>query len=147
MKNTATIEIPKGGDRRIHMSYDKSGFVDLGPIKEHITLNDGVMPVHYGYIEGTINEKDGDEIDVIVFSKNEYKTGDKVEIEILGILTREDGDHKVIARDGSVSDSVFEELPTPERELILGYLGFKSPIVSIETKEVAEGWVGNCKKT
>lgn len=29
MKYSAVIEIPKGSDRRIHMSYDNSGFIDL----------------------------------------------------------------------------------------------------------------------
>lgn len=98
MQYIATIEIPKGSDRRIHMSYDKSGFIDLGPIKEHIPVNEGVMPVHYGYIEGTVNKEEGDEVDVIVFSKNPYNTGDKVEIEILGSFVRKDGDHKMMVQ-------------------------------------------------
>jgi len=68
MQHIATIEIPKGSDRRIHMSYDKSGFVDLGPIKDQIPVNEGVTPVCYGYIDGTLNKKEGDEVDVIVFS-------------------------------------------------------------------------------
>lgn len=134
MKYTATIEIPKGTDRRIHMSYDKSGFIDLGPIKDHITVNDGVMPVHYGYIDGTKNIEEGDEVDVIIFSKNNYKTGDKVEIEILGMLIREDGDNKVIARDNSEVDSIFEDLAESERKLIIDYIGYKSPIVHIDSK-------------
>jgi hypothetical protein len=56
MQYTATIEIPKASDRRIHMRYDKTGFIDLGPISEHITVNGGVMPVHYGYIAGLLTK-------------------------------------------------------------------------------------------
>ena len=130
----ATIEIPKGTDRRIHMSFDRSGFVDLGHIKDHIPVNEGVMPVDYGYIDGTLNKDEVDEVDVLVFSKNAYSTGDKVEIEILGMLIREDGDHKVIARDSSESDLVFQELAQTERQLIIDYIGYKSPVRSIDTK-------------
>ena len=143
MQYIATIEIPKGSDRRIHMSFDKSGFIDLGPIKEHVPINEGVMPVNYGYIDGTVNKYEGDEIDVVVFSKNAYITGSKVEIEILGILTREDGDHKVIARDDSEADSVFQKLPEVDRQLIMDYMGYKSPIASVDTKEQALEYVKN----
>jgi inorganic pyrophosphatase len=135
MSYIATIEIPKDSDRRIHLAYDKSGFIDLGSIKEYVPVNEGIMPVHYGYIDGTVNKEEGDEVDVIVFSKKSYNTGDKVEIEILGMLTREDGDHKVIARDNSETDAVFEEQSESEQKLIMDYMGYKSPIVSVDTKE------------
>jgi len=60
MNFTAVIEIPKGSDRRTHMAYDKSGFIDLGPIKDRIPVNNGVCPVDYGFIEGTFNADDND---------------------------------------------------------------------------------------
>ncbi len=134
---TATIEIPKGCDRRIHMSYDKSGFIDLGSIKEQIPINEGVMPVHYGYINNTINKIEGDEIDVLVFSNKDFKTGDQVEIKVIGMITRADGDHKIIAIDETVDDEVFNSLPEQEKKLILDYFGYKSPIISIDSKESA----------
>jgi inorganic pyrophosphatase len=143
MKIKAIIEIPKGSDRRIHMSYDKSGFIDLGPIKEHVPVNEGVMPVHYGYIDGTMNKREGDEVDVIVFSKKSYKTGDKVEIEIIGTFIREDGDHKVIARDSSEDDEVFQELSEIDRKIIMDYIGYKSPIVLVDTKEQSLEYIKN----
>jgi inorganic pyrophosphatase len=143
MKYIATIEIPKGSDRRIHMAYDKSGFIDLGPIKDLIPVNKGIMPVHYGYIDGTMNKGEGDEVDVIIFSKNQYATGDKTEIEILGMFTREDGDHKIIARDYSENDSVFQDLSDSEQKLIKDYMGYKSPIVSIGTREQAIEYIKN----
>src|ERR1700733_12566076 len=137
MQYVAIIEIPKGSDRRIHMSYDNSGFIDFGPIKDHIPVNEGIMPVHYGYIQDTLNKKEGDEIDVIIFSKNSYNTGDKIDIEILGMLTREDGDNKIIARDNSETDSVFSNLPNSKQKLIFDYIGYKSPITSVGDKEEA----------
>ena len=119
------------------MSYDNSGFIDFGPIKDHIPVNEGIMPVHYGYIQDTLNKKEGDEIDVIIFSKNSYNTGDKIDIEILGMLTREDGDNKIIARDNSETDSVFSNLPNSKQKLIFDYIGYKSPITSVGDKEEA----------
>jgi inorganic pyrophosphatase len=137
MTYIATIEIPKGSDRRIHLSYDKSGFIDLGPIKEQIPVNEGIMPVHYGYIENTLNVGEGDEVDVLVFSQKTYKTGDKVKVEILGMFVREDGDHKIVARDDSEENSVFEKLSETNRKLIMDYFGYKSPITLVESRERA----------
>jgi inorganic pyrophosphatase len=141
MKYIAIIEMPRGTNRRIHLAYDKSGFVDLGPIVDQVPVNEGVMPVHYGYIEGTKNETEGDEVDVIVFSKNSYKTGDRVEVEILGSLVRKDGDHKIIAHDSSESNLVFKNLSEAEQKIIVDFMGYKSPIISIDSKEQAEEYV------
>jgi inorganic pyrophosphatase len=146
MQYISVVEMPKGTDRRIHMSYDKTGFVDLGPIKDHIPVNEGVMPVHYGFIEETLNKDDGDEVDVLIFSNSEIKTGDKVNVQILGMLKREDGDNKVIARDETVDDLVFENLNVDERKTILDYMGYKSPIISIETKDKAIEYINSCLK-
>ena len=137
MPYSATIEIPKGTDRRIHLSYDKSGFVDLGPIKEQIPIDEGVMPVHYGYIDNTLNVSEDDEVDVLVFSQKTYNTGDKVKVEILGMFVREDGDHKIIARDDSEENSVFEKLSETDRKLIMDYFGYKSPISLVDSRDNA----------
>ena len=144
MKYKAVIEIPEGCDRRIHMSYDKSGFIDLGPIKDQISVNDGVMPIHYGYIENVINKEEGDEVDVIIFSAKPYKTGDIIEVEIIGMLTRKDNDHKLIAIDGSEETKDFEDISSEEKDLILKYFGFKSEITSIDPKEKALEYLRGC---
>ena len=144
MKYKAVIEIPKGCDRRIHMSYDKSGFIDLGPIKDHISVNDGVMPVHYGYIQNTINKEEGDEVDVLVFSSQSHNTGDIFDVEIVGMLTRKDGDHKLIAIDESSEIKDFEGVLPEEKGLILRYFGHKSEIISVNTKERALEYLRSC---
>lgn len=140
---SATIEIPKGSDRRVHMAYDGSGFIDLGPIKDQIPVNDGVMPVHYGYLNGIMNEKEKDEMDVLVFSSRPLKTGDVLEAEIIGMLTRKDGDHKMITIDRSIKIKGFDDLPNQERDLILKYFGYKSEIVSVDSKEKALEYLQN----
>jgi len=144
MRYLAVIEIPKGSDRRVHMSHDKSGFIDFGPIKEQIPVNDGVMPVCYGYIDNTLNKDDEDNVDVIIFSRRHYGTGDKVLVEIIGMLNREDEDHKLIAIDDSIEIKNFTEIEENERNLILEYFGYKSKISSIDPKEVAIEYLHDC---
>ncbi|MBI3631355.1 MAG: inorganic diphosphatase [Candidatus Staskawiczbacteria bacterium] len=128
------------------MAYNKSGFIDLGPIKDRIPVNDGVMPVDYGFIEGTFNKDDGDEVDVIVFSEKSYKTGDKIEINIVGMLTRADGDNKIIAHDNSLENFVFDQLPELEKQVILDYMGYIAQITSIDNGESALAYVKNSTK-
>jgi inorganic pyrophosphatase len=135
MKYKAVVEIPKGCDKRIHLSYDGISFIDLGLIKEEIPINEGVMPICYGYIENIINEIEKDNLDVIIFSNKPYKTKDKIDIDIIGMINREDGDHKVIAVDNSVSIKDFDDIDQEERNLILEYFGYKSKITSIDNRD------------
>ena len=144
MKYFAVVEIPKGSDRRIHLSHDGGGFIDLGLIKEEIPVNDGVMPVCYGYIENTINEEEKDNVDVIIFSNKSYKSEERIEIEIIGMLNRKDGDHKVIAVDDSINIKNFDGIEAVERKLILDYFGYKSEIVSIDNKEKTLEYIKRC---
>jgi len=144
MKYKATIEIPQGCDKRIHLSYNGVDFIDLGLIKEEIPINNGVMPVHYGYIENTVNETEKDNVDVIIFSDKSYESKDKIEIEIIGMLTRKDEDHKIIAVDGSVSIESFDEIEEQKKKLILEYFGYKSKIISIDNKEKALKYLKSC---
>jgi inorganic pyrophosphatase len=144
MKYTAVIEIPKGCDRRIHLSDDGINFIDLGLIKKEIPINEGVMPVCYGYIENTINEIEKDNIDVIIFSNKSYNSEDKIKIEIIGMLNREDGDHKIIAVDDSISVKDFDDIDKEEKDLILKYFGYKSKIVSIDNKNKTLEYIQSC---
>jgi hypothetical protein len=57
------------------------------------------------------------------------------------MMTREDGDHKIIAHDVSEKGSVFNDLSDVERKLILDFIGFKSPIISVDAKEQALRYV------
>lgn len=136
---TAVIEMPKGDDRRRHVSYEKTGMVDLGPIKDIIPVNDGIMPIHYGYVEGTKNAVEGDEVDVLIFSQKPLRSEERVEIYPIGLLRRADGDDKIIAVDSKNSPTkTWEDIPQKERELILSYFGYHHKIVSIEDGKSAE---------
>ena len=145
------IEIPKGDDRRRHLSYDKKEMLDLGPIKNVIPVNNGVMPVAYGFIIGTLQKDEAaknsgetpDEIDVLVYSKRDFKVGEITKATPIALLTREDGDHKIVATDSSTIEQIREwsDIPQIERDLICEYMGYKSPINSIEGAKVAIGYI------
>lgn len=139
------IEIPKGDDRRRHFKYDKSGFIDLGPIKDVIPINDGIMPAHYGYIPGTLNEKEGDEIDVLVLSQEKFIVGQEIETEPIALIKRADGDDKVVAVDGTVNYGSWKDLSLEERKNIENFFGYNSKIISIEDALCAEKFILNSR--
>src|SRR3989344_6742055 len=136
MKLKAVIEIPKGNDRRWHLDYDKTAIIDCGPIIEKIPINGGIMPVDYGYLEGTenIEEKSEviEEVDVLVFSNKNFSVGEKVEVTVLGCIRRSDGDHKILAADETILIKKWEDVPDKEKELILEFFGYNHPITAIE---------------
>lgn len=133
----AIIEIPKGDNRRRHLKADKSGFVDLGPIKNVIPVNGGIMPIHYGYIPETLNKKEGDEIDVLIFSDKKLDVGQEVEVQPIAIILREDGDDKVVAIDETQFTKEWNDIPEEMRKLISDFFSYHHKIVSIESGEKA----------
>jgi inorganic pyrophosphatase len=136
------IEIPKGDDRRRHLKYDKTGFIDLGPIRDKIPVNEGICPAHYGLIPGTKNEKEGDEIDVIVLSDHATSVGQEIEVEPIGILMRADGDDKVIAVDASqASVASWADVPKDERELMEKFFCHSHKLISIEDAKAAKAYI------
>jgi inorganic pyrophosphatase len=141
MKLKAVIEIPKGNDRRWHLNYTKTAIEDFGPIKEKIPVNDGIMPVAYGYLENTVNEEEKDNVDVLVFSTKEYTIGEETEVTPFGYIHRDDGDHKILTVDKTVAYESWSDVPKEERDLILEYFGYNHKILSIENREVAEEYI------
>jgi inorganic pyrophosphatase len=138
----AIIEIPKGDDRRRHLKYDKTGFVDLGPIKDVIPVNGGVMPVHYGYVPETVNPKEGDEIDILVLSDEDLKVGQEVEVRPIALIKRADEDDKVVAVDaGNNATKSWSDIPEDMRTLAESFFSYHHCIVSIEDVEAAARYV------
>ena len=136
------IEIPKGDDRRRHLKYDKSGFVDLGPIRDVIPVNEGIMPVHYGYIPETLNKKEGDEIDILVMSDEIMKVGQEIEVEPIALINREDGDDKIVATDKTRNlVKNWDDIPEDERKLIESFFSYHHKFRSIEAAGTAREYV------
>jgi inorganic pyrophosphatase len=144
MKFDAVIEIPKGCDRRIHFSKEKDGFVDFGPIKERIPVNDGAMPIAYGFIKGTLNKSDRDEVDALVLSNKSLGTGEELEIFPIALILREDKDDKVVAVDDTIRGiKKWEDINEKLRNLIVDYFRHKHKILSIENSETAVNYLNN----
>lgn len=145
MNYTATIEIPKNSDRRIHKGNQPENlgkFVDFGPINDKITANNGRMPLAYGFIENTTgSDGEGDEVDVMVFSENEFKTEDTVEVTPFAMMMREDGDYKVLAHDGTVQIDSWDHVPEEMQKTLMEFNGFKLPIVEVKGKDEAVAYL------
>lgn len=149
MKNayTAVIEIPRGSTRRIHHNYEKTKFIDLGPLKEKIPVNDGVITVNYGYLKGTFNKDDKDEVDVLVYSKKSYKTGEEVVVTPIATFERADKDHKVLAVDTTTQDTkTMEDIPKEELKIITDFVAYHHPITSVLNKKETIDYLEKSKK-
>lgn len=151
------IEIPKGDDRRRHLSHDKKQMLDLGPTKNVIPVNNGIMPIAYGFIIGTLQKDESsknpseipDEVDVLLYSKKDFSVSETTTGIPIAFITREDGDHKVVAIDSTTKEiKKWEGIPHYERDLIIRYFGYKSSIKKIEgAKEAIEYIETNRVKT
>ncbi|MDO8514515.1 MAG: inorganic diphosphatase [bacterium] len=142
MKVQATIEIPRGDNRRRHLNkYNKSEFVDLGPMKDHIPVNDGVAPEHYGFIPDTHNPHDGDEVDVIIFSERVAKVGEIIDVRPIALLKRSDNDEKVVAVEIESAVKAWEDLDETRRSLVLAFYGSHHQITSVEDQKTAEQYI------
>lgn len=149
MKYLVTVEMPLGCDRRIHLSFDKGGFIDCGPISEKITVNGGRTPVNYGYVLGVINSEEGDRaeyVDALVISNNVYETGQTIACIPFAMFVRADGDTKVLVSDGTIDVAEFTGLPAEQQQLLLDFYGTNSPIVSVESAQIASDYLQSCHK-
>ncbi len=140
------IEDPKGEGRRIHLSYSRTYYVDLGSIKKVIPVNAGIIPIAYGFVIGTLikDEEETSELDAIVYSTKSYKIGDRTAAHPIAYLHLENGDHKVVFADDSVKIKSWDDIPDTEKDLILKYFGYKSRIKNIGNKNDALNLIKRC---
>ncbi len=139
----ALIEMPEGDTRRRHMAHDYSGIVELGLLKDKVPVNDGVMPINYGFIPHTKNPAEGDELDVIVFSEQKIEVGESVKFEAIALLRRADGDDKVVGvdiRNKNVIET-WEAFSPPLQSLILEFFAHIAPITRIELGDDAKKYI------
>lgn len=147
MKLKAIIEIPKDNDQRWHLDYFSPEIKNFGPIKSVIPINDGKMPVAYGYIENVFNHEETNEdgikenLDVLVFSNKDFGIGESIDVTPFAMFVREDGDHKVISRDETFPLEKWKDISLVERELLLEFFGYKSKIKEIVEKNKTEEYI------
>jgi inorganic pyrophosphatase len=121
----AIIEIPKNDIIRRHLKNDKSGFIELGPIKDKIPVNNGVCPYSYGFIPNTYNDSDQDEIDIIVISPNTHQISQQINVNPIALLVRDDGDHKVLAvEENETKIQSWQDLSPDQQELIKSFFSY-----------------------
>lgn len=86
--------------------------------------------------------------------KNNFKVGEKTSAIPIAFMTREDGDHKIVAVDSTTEKRIkkWEDIPAAERDLFLRYFGYKSPIKTVKGAKEAIEYInsnrvnGNTKK-
>jgi inorganic pyrophosphatase len=87
----AVIENPRGSTGRIR--YD-AATATFAPEPRPFPWP---LPVHYGWIPGTLCEADGAELDVLLPDPGHTTPGAVLVGRPIGVLYRSDGDHKIVA--------------------------------------------------
>ena len=89
-------------------------------------------PTAYGFVENTTNPADGEEWDVIIVSPCTVAAMSTIAADIVGILLREDGDHKLLAvlpDDATLGEPPdLNLIPAARRIAIAALYGARSPI-------------------
>lgn len=91
MQVSVMIEDPDGSTIRHHWNSESGTWIE----KPH-PYSSRPWPANYGYILNTRNPADNDELDILVLSTDPLQTGQKVEVQAIGVLLRPDGDDKVL---------------------------------------------------
>lgn len=85
------IEDPRGSTVRHHLDESSGRWTE----KRHPRATEP-WPVNYGYIPGTHNPVDNDDLDIMVLSREPLLTGAEVRVRAVGLLERPDGDDKIL---------------------------------------------------
>jgi inorganic pyrophosphatase len=55
------------------------------------------MPTHYGCSVDLMNDADGEWLDVMLLDERPYERNEKLDVRVVDVLERRDGDHKLLA--------------------------------------------------
>lgn len=91
MEVHVVIEDPRGSTVRHHWDDQQARWVT----KPH-PFSSEPWPASYGYIPGTWNPTDDDDLDVLVLSRDPLDTGTEARVRAVGLLRRPDGDDKIL---------------------------------------------------
>lgn len=144
---TAVIEVPAGSSVKYERDADGRIFVDrflTAPV---------AYPVNYGAIPGT-RAGDGDELDVLVLTREPVMPGALINVRVIGVLRMTDaqeGDDKIIAVPADQVDPAYahirsiNDLPDAERLRITEFFRLykqapdgRSPVVLSGFRDAAE---------
>jgi len=134
------IEMPKGASKRTHINWARTHWIDGGPIKRAIPVNEGIMPIDYGFVVGTMIKEGShkDELDALVYTERKLELGSRIKIDPTAVLYIKNGDNKIIGVGKDTTVQKWEDIPARTRNLLIKYFGYKSPVIKIGDKKDAE---------
>lgn len=88
----AVIEDPKGATCRHYLDRQTG---EWHAVPYPFTVEP--WPANYGFLPGTHNPADDDELDVIVLAREPLATGTRLQVQPVALLRLADGDHKILA--------------------------------------------------
>jgi inorganic pyrophosphatase len=91
MEIVVVIEDPRGSTVRHHWDERTGRWIEK--LHPHSATP---WPANYGYIPGTFNPSDNDDLDVLVLSRDPLATGSEITVRVIGLLRRPDGDDKIL---------------------------------------------------
>jgi inorganic pyrophosphatase len=99
----AVIEDPKGATCRHHLDRKTGEWREVA-----YPFEVDPWPANYGFLPGTYNIADDDELDVIVLAREPLATGTQLPVRPVGLLRLADQDHKILAV--AVDDPLYGEI-------------------------------------
>lgn len=138
MEIAAIIEDPRGSTVRHHWDPGQERWT----AKPHPRTAEP-WPASYGYLPGTWNPADEDDLDVLVLARDPLETGSQVTIRAVGLLRRPDGDDKILGV--LVGDTAYghierlQDVPDAEIAAIEGWFSTWSEVGEWHDETVARG--------
>jgi len=135
------IENPLGSTVRT-LLRPGTGWVEAGPAWTP-------FPAEYGFLPGTLNPADGEPVDVLVIGAGPTFPGSRYRVRPIGLLLRQDGDHKVLAVPHT-SEYVsplqdVAEVDPEVRQRIEAYFSPHFELLGWRGARWAEEWIAVCQ--
>ncbi|HZP57827.1 MAG TPA: deoxyribonuclease V [Dehalococcoidia bacterium] len=106
------------------------------------------MPAHYGCVEGARSEGDGEMLDVMLAGAVSPERGERLDVRVLDVLERSDGDHKLLAVPAEAPET---PLGGVRERIWAWFAAHEKPIVrwggeerAVAILRDARAWFGRC---
>lgn len=136
----AVIEDPKGATCRHYLDRQTG---EWHAVPYPFTVDP--WPANYGFLSGTHNPADDDELDVIVLAREPLATSTRLQVRPVALLRLADGDHKIlaVAAGDPIYDGVsaLDELPAADLTAIEQWFPEKGRFLGWEDAASAEALI------
>jgi inorganic pyrophosphatase len=106
------------------------------------------MPTHYGCSIELMNDADGELLDVMLLDDRPRERNEKLDVRVIDVLEREDGDHKLMALPVDVAPftSATQRRLAAERKTIWRwYIEMEKPVTRWAGEEAAIALIRRCR--